>query len=205
MEWLNSISATCKQDCDPKLFELVQASYNSPGRFYHTWDHILVCLQLFQSHQFDDPQSVFLALLFHDAIYVAGRKDNEQQSVRLAEDCLIKHSRISNEKLTKIKRLIMLSAEHQSAEPLNHDQKLMIDIDLSILGTPWPTYKAYAENVKREFCPAVTSEQLYRIGRKTFLKSLIARERIFLSDEFYQQAEHIARENIQKEIAMLSL
>ena len=66
----------------------VEAAYASPPRAYHDFMHVREVL-----HHYADvavgpgwtqPVEVYLAVLYHDAIYQPGRKDNEALSARFA-------------------------------------------------------------------------------------------------------------------------
>lgn len=152
---------------------------------------------------FDEPRAVLLALLFHDAVYVAGRKDNEAKSAELADEVLARNSGLSQQEREEISRMILLTASHHAVGNPSRDAMKMLDIDLSILGTEWPAYQAYAAGVRREFCPAVVSEFKFCIGRLQFLRGVQQQEHIFLTEEMRTRREHTARENISREIGEL--
>ena len=63
----------------------LRGRYAEPQRAYHTWDHITALLGWFdqRASELADPDAVFLAVLFHDAIYDPRRKDNETLSAAL--------------------------------------------------------------------------------------------------------------------------
>jgi predicted metal-dependent HD superfamily phosphohydrolase len=50
---------------------------------------------------------------------------------------------------------------------------------MSILGSAWDHYRAYAEGVRREYCPAVTTAQRFAVGRVAFLRDVLASASIF--------------------------
>lgn len=202
-EWLAAIDSRALAGIESTVFETVRAAYDSPGRFYHSWAHVLACLKQFRQMTFDEPRTVFLALLFHDAVYVAGRKDNEAKSAELAQEVLAKCSDLSAQDHEEISRMILLTARHHAVGNPSHDAMKMLDIDLSILGAQWPLYQAYAAGVRREFCPVVVSEFKFCIGRLQFLRSVHQQPHIFLTEEMRVQAEHAARENIAREIGDL--
>jgi predicted metal-dependent HD superfamily phosphohydrolase len=203
-EWLSHINPTFVEGCAPILFEVVREAYNTPSRFYHTWQHITACLDVFAVRSFDNPRTVLLALLFHDAIYVPGRKDNEAKSAELAEQLIAQYSNVPIEERQKIARLILLTANHHAQNHnLSADEAKLIDIDLSILGAEWSVYERYAQDVRREFCPAVTSEFRFRVGRIAFLKSVLRQPKIFLTSSM-QNHEDPARANMKKELQILA-
>jgi predicted metal-dependent HD superfamily phosphohydrolase len=203
-DWLRGVAPACVEGCDQEVFRIARRSYDSPWRFYHTWSHIAACLAQFAKQKFDNPRTVLLALLYHDAVYVPGSKDNETRSAELAERMLRYRSSVPEIERRAISRMILLTANHHSAaHRLTPDEAKLIDIDLSILGQTWPVYQDYMRGVRREFCPAVTSDFRYRIGRRAFLEGVLRQRRIFVTDEMANRLEATARSNISKEIDLL--
>src|SRR5438477_2725832 len=101
-EWLDKTPPEWWFDCDPQVITIARRLYDTPGRHYHTWSHIVACLEQCLALQFLSPRTVFLALLFHDAIYVAGKADNEHESARVADEALSHHSRIGSDERERI-------------------------------------------------------------------------------------------------------
>ena len=203
-EWLRGIDPACLEGCSPEAFEIARRANDSPGRFYHTWNHIAACLAQFAEQRFDSPRMVFLALLYHDAVYVPGSKDNEARSAELAERALSSHSRLPEAERRGVSHMILLTADHHAPnDKLTSDEAKLIDIDLSILGSAWPEYREYMQGVRREYCPAVTSEFRYRIGRRAFLERVLRQPRIFLTEEMAERLETKARSNISGEMELL--
>ncbi len=202
--WLAGLPPQALADCSPSLWPIVRAAYDSPGRHYHGWSHVLACLDHFKTLHFEQPRAVLLALLFHDAIYVPGRKDNETLSADLALRCLAEHSTVPAPECEQIASWIKATAHHHADPDLSHDGRLFLDIDLAVLGQPWPVYEAYAWGVRQEWCPAVVASQAYATGRYQFLQNLLAESRLYASDEMAQRLERPARENIQREVRLLS-
>ena len=201
--WLGGIEPPALAGIDPALFESVRAAYDSPGRFYHTWGHILTCLGEYRATTFDEPRAVLLALLFHDAVYVAGRKDNEAKSAEFADRTLARLSDVPADERQRVAQMIRFTADHHAAAAASPDARKMLDIDLAVLGADWPSYSAYADGVRREFCPAVTTESMFRIGRSRFLRAVLAQPHVFLTDAARARREPTARENIARELSDL--
>ncbi|MDB5806091.1 MAG: hypothetical protein JWN73_3413 [Betaproteobacteria bacterium] len=185
------------------LVEAARAAYASPGRHYHTWTHIEACLREAGSLAFDDAPVVYAALLFHDAVYVVGAKDNEARSAALAAARLQGNAIFDAARIARVEHLILLTASH-GALPADapDDDKKLIDIDLSILAAPAEVYQRYARDVRREWVPQVVSPEQYARGRAAFLRGMLAAPRIFHSDDFAAR-ETAARGNIGRELAAL--
>ena len=203
-DWLRGIDPACVEGCDEEVLRIARRSYDTPWRFYHAWSHIAACLRQFAQQKFDHPRAVLLALLFHDAVYVPGDKDNEVRSAELAERMLRYRSSVPESERRSVSRMILLTADHHSAaHQLTPDEARLIDIDLGILGQAWPVYQDYMRGVRKEYTPAVTTEFQYRIGRRAFLEKLLRQKRIFMTDETAGRLEVRARFNIDREIDLL--
>ena len=203
-DWLRGVDPACFEGCDKEVFRIARRSYDSPWRFYHAWSHIAACLAQFAEQKFDNPRAVLLALLYHDAVYVPGDKENETRSAELAERMLRYRSSVPESERQSVSRMIMLTADHHSAaHRLTPDEARLIDIDLGILGQAWPVYQDYMRGVRKEYTPAVTTEFQYRIGRRAFLEKLLRQKRIFMTDETAGRLEVRARFNIDREIDLL--
>jgi len=203
-DWLRGVNPAYIEGCDQEVFRIARRSYDSPWRFYHAWSHIAACLAQFREQKFDSPRAVLLALLYHDAVYVPGSKDNEIRSAELAERMLRYRSSVPESERRSISRMILLTADHHSADHrLTPDEAKLIDIDLGILGQAWPVYQEYMHGVRREYCPAVTTDFQFRIGRRAFLEKVLRQRRIFMTDGTANRLEVRARFNIGREIDLL--
>ena len=172
-------------------------AYLEPHRAYHTLDHIKACLRHLDDTRSlaTNPASIELALWFHDAIYKPYSKTNEEDSAVWAKTFLEEQG--APEKLTDdVYSLIMMTQDHIAAEA--PDAQLMLDIDLSILGTPESVYNHFEKGVRYEYKRIPLF--LYRKKRKKILQSFIDRPRIYRTDYFYKKFENQARENLGKAI-----
>ena len=198
--YLQGLPALAWQGCDAELFRVVRQAYDSPGRVYHAWSHIEMCLREFNQVHFDDPRTVLMALLFHDAVYVVGDSQNELRSAELAAQSLQRHSNLTASERDRVSQLIMLTAHHHQPTVLDGDAAAFIDIDLAVLGSDWATYQAYALGVAREFCPSVVPRALFRTGRRRFLQGLLSQPFVFLTPNQRERCEAAARGNVQREM-----
>ena len=113
-------------------WEIVKA-YREPYRRYHSLLHLQECLiylwtvRLLCSH----PLEVAIALWFHDAIYDPRRDDNEEKSAQWAEQATQTYG-MSQTVSQRIQSLV-LATKHRE-QPQDLDAKILVDIDLSILG-----------------------------------------------------------------------
>lgn len=201
---MNLLPEALRDAFGPALLQSARAAYDSPGRHYHTWAHIDACLRHAAPLRLDDPFTVYAALLFHDAVYVAGAKDNEARSAQLAAAQLRAHGAVTEAQVARVEHLILLTASH-GALPAHapRDDQLLIDIDLAILAAPAPVYAIYAAQVREEWVPGVVTAAQYASGRAHFLRGMLAAPRLFHSHEF-AAGEPAARENIRAELMGLA-
>ena len=202
--WVSSLPSDWKEGCSQALFAAAYDCHQSPGRFYHQWNHVVDCVEKLRTFPSYSGRSVFLALLFHDAVYVPGNSDNEERSAELASHLLRQHSSIHETEIAQITRFIRATKHHKVASgDGSRDLQATLDIDMSILGAPPEAYRAYAEGVRQEYCPAVTSEAKFAAGRTAFLSNVLAQRTIFHTGEGIARWESKARENIAKELDAL--
>ncbi|MCO8161270.1 hypothetical protein NJC38_03765 [Pseudomonas sp. 21LCFQ010] len=177
-------------------FEHLQRLYAGPARHYHSAAHIDAMLQTFDTlrDHAQAPELLELAIWYHDAIYDPSRQDNESRSAELASQVL-KASGLGTQVQT-VHELIMATDHRQPAT--SADQRLLVDIDLSILAATPSEYSAYAKAVRLEY--GCFPDALYVPGRVAVLKKFLQRPVIFTSPAGQARWEARARENIQAEI-----
>ena len=177
------------------------ARYAEPWRAYHVLAHIEHCLREFDRMRrlAEDRDAVQAAIWFHDAVYVPGAPDNEEESAALA-DALLEAGGVELARRRRIAELI-LATSHQSP-PGSPDARLLTDIDLAILGAPPVEYDAYAAAIRREF--AALAEAEFAAGRAAFIRGALSRPRIYSTDEYHECLEAAARSNLVRELAALA-
>jgi predicted metal-dependent HD superfamily phosphohydrolase len=182
------------------IFDKLNTLHSEPHRHYHNARHITECLAEFQTakHLAPEPDLLELALWLHDAIYDPHRHDNEDQSAALTrelfEPILPVHS------LDQIAHLIV-ATKHlaPAAEP---DSKLIVDIDLSILGKDPKRFDEYEQQIRAEY--SFVPDALFRQKRAEILNAFLARTRIYQTTHFHDRCEKQARANLARSIARLS-
>jgi predicted metal-dependent HD superfamily phosphohydrolase len=193
------LSAPLPAELEPWLRE----HYAKPPRAYHNFEHVLEVLEHFQRvPDWQDRDAVAIAILFHDAIYVPGRSDNEEESAKLATRWIGWSPFSSAAK--RVAELVRLTARHGSisADEVDHDAALFLDCDMAILGAAPDAFDGYERAIAEEY--AAVPQDLYRRGRARFLEKLLARERIYLSPFFVAEREAQARENLNRVLAGLT-
>jgi predicted metal-dependent HD superfamily phosphohydrolase len=182
-------------------FARLSEAYASPGRVYHTLEHVRQVLATLaplrdQARTFAELQ---LAAWFHDAVYDSQAKDNEERSADLAANVLGELGG-SAELIAEVRRLILLTRTHDPAET-DTDGCLLVDADLAILGAAPDEYAKYAAAIRQEY--AWVPEEAYRSGRRAVLESFLRRPRIFRTMALGKLEEQ-ARRNVAAEAQSLS-
>lgn len=184
-----------ESDCRHVVWQALVSAYSEPHRHYHTLVHIKAVVGHAERlrERLRDPDTVLLALYFHDVVYDAARQDNETRSADMMRELLPDID-------TKRAGAMIEATKHHTATS-DPDTNLLLDIDMSILGADWAAYRAYAEGVYREYLP-IYGHDAYAAGRAAlFLQPTLARDAIFLTPEFAGR-ETVARDNLHREIAL---
>lgn len=189
-------------------WQALRACYAAPPRAYHDWRHVQAVLghyaDVAERLGWDHPREAWLALLYHDAVYEAGRTDNEARSAGLARRDIARWLPHAGLDAGRVARLIELTARHGQLGPgaVGRDEALLLDCDMAILAAPVPVYDAYERAIAEEYRPRVDAVR-YRDGRARFLRGLLAAPRIFLSDDFHARCDAPARANLARALARL--
>ena len=179
-----------------------RAAYSEPHRHYHDQRHLDECLaQLDNVHGLGERDRRLLrwAILWHDAVYQPGLRNNELQSAELALSDLAGCG-VPEEESAEVARLILLTERHR-ADPDDRLGALMVSIDLAILGSDPDRYREYAADVRHEY--AHVPEPLWRTGRALVLKRMLETDPLFPDSDFHDRLEARARRNMEDELKAL--
>jgi predicted metal-dependent HD superfamily phosphohydrolase len=188
----------------------VLSSYDEKSRFYHSTAHLqdvlaklnwargemknntpeLLAIPEAERAKFFDV--IELALWYHDVVYDAKAKDNEAQSRNL----FLTHARQAglDENIQKeVAHLIDITAHHKEAKTLA--EKIMTDCDLAVFGADAKTFKAYDDNIRREY--AHVPAAVYGPVRRSVLKGFLDQKEIFKTPAFRKAFEKQAQDNLK--------
>ena len=179
--------------------ELVRR-YTAAERYYHTLSHIEAVIAGLNEVRslIRDWDTVLFAVYYHDIIYNATAADNEQQSAALAAKRLAALG-YPEDGIALCIAMILATKEHRKSEDVDTD--FVTDADLSILGQRPDIYKQYTENIRKEY--AMFPALLYKAGRKSVLRNLLAMDRVYKTAHFYHKYEAQARQNLEQELLQL--
>jgi len=182
-------------------FEVLCALYSEPERVYHNLAHIEFCLTQLETVRSlaTYPTTIEAAIWFHDVFYDSRRNDNEEASAAWAR-LVLTEAGINAEEIDRVCALILITKH--DAPPIDNDAKLLVDIDLAILGRPTAEFDRYEAAIRQEY--AWVPDAQFRAGRSKILRMFLDREQIYHTAPFYTGYEQPARENLQRSLAQLS-
>ncbi|HVG38355.1 MAG TPA: hypothetical protein VM870_03645 [Pyrinomonadaceae bacterium] len=198
--WRNLWQALRAPEIPEKTLADLITAYSSPGRFYHNLKHVEDCLRIFDlckdfaAH----PEAVELAIWFHDAVYDSRSGDNEQKSADWAR-LVIKRAGLDEALAEKVWRLIL--ATRHNEEAVDEDARVLVDVDLSILGREGEVFWEYEHNIRREY--AWVPDFLFKRKRAEILRNFLEREHIYQLELCRRKFESTARQNIGEALAKL--
>ncbi len=181
-------------------FTALVTCYAEPHRHYHTAQHIVECLSHFDNARAlcEHAAAVELALWFHDAIYEPRAKDNEDQSAQWALR-VMRGAGLRDEALARVRALIMATCH--DAMPDTQDAKVLVDIDLSILGADAVRFDEYETQVRAEY--RWVPDFVFRPKRRAVMEGFLARPALYCTEWFQNLLEKKARENLARSLSKL--
>ena len=205
-DWLRQIEPTISSEQILTPWRRLVSRYSEAHRHYHTLTHLERMFADFDivMNQLYSPSLVALAIFYHDIIYDPKQSDNEAHSAEFMQTELRFY--LQPKQIAQIKSLIMMTASHKLVEIggiRESDSAYFLDLDLSILGSTWDEYQQYAKAVRLEY--RHVAEDDYQQGRVSILQSLLAHNRLYLSDDYFERLESVARDNIYHELELLAV
>ncbi len=199
--WLSLWQRIIAQGDPDKVYNDLVVRYSEPHRVYHTLEHIKYCLNELEQarHLAVNLNAVEWALWYHDAIYDTRAKDNEDRSAKFAMK-VAKDALLPDNFGQSAANLIM--ATKHSGTPTDSDAKLLVDIDLSILGQPEEKFDEYERQIREEYKWA--SENTFIAERSAVLRLFLGRQVIYSTRFFRDKYETRSRQNIVRSLKKLS-
>lgn len=184
-----------------KLWADVEKQYSRAKRHYHTLQHLEQLYRQLETckTQITDWDTVLFSLFYHDIIYKATAKDNEEKSA-LAAIKALQEINYPKEKIRLCGEQIIATKSHNIST--DNDTNLFTDADLSILGSDRNIYMEYSQNVRKEY--AIYPDFMYNPGRKKVVQHFLDMEYIFKTKHFKELFEKQARKNLMQELTRLS-
>ncbi|MDR4951324.1 hypothetical protein REB14_03870 [Chryseobacterium sp. ES2] len=182
------------------LWKEIETKYSEKGRYYHNLLHLENMLNELEyvKSNISDVTAISFSVFYHDIIYDASSKSNEEKSAAKAEKRLTE-LHINQDKISLISAQILATKSHQRSD--DEDTNYLLDADLSVLGKDFKTYSEYTQNIRKEY--SIYPDFLYKPGRKKVLKHFLELESIFKTEYFKEKYEVQAKENIAAELQLL--
>lgn len=174
-------------------------------RHYHSPVHILSMFQFAEDIQLTHFQQ--FAIWFHDAIYYTDSPKgvNEEASCHFMRAMLSPF--LDSHALFQIASIITATAEHMSVEPMLEESALVCDLDLCVFSWPDWAFNAATAALESEYDIPVpsdyfppTASQVFKAGRKDFLKKLLGRGFVYRTELFRDRFEKRAVNRIERAI-----
>lgn len=171
------------------------------GRAYHNLNHLeemLGHLPSLSTSTAPATEPIFgIALVYHDIVYRAGRKDNEARSADQAVAFLQKVG-VEEDDQARCKKLIMATKTHQAK---TEEEALLVDLDLAVLARKPEDYDEYTLAIRKEF--SLFPNFLYQPGRKKALLHFLDKPHIYHGAIARSKWEAAARVNLERELSRL--
>jgi predicted metal-dependent HD superfamily phosphohydrolase len=184
-----------------RAFESLCKHYAEPGRAYHNLVHIDECLAELDAarHLAFSSGAVELAIWFHDAVYDPRKSDNEERSVYLMEAATAA-ANLPVEFRAAVKSLVLATKHSQTPEET--DQRLIVDIDLAILGKDELKFDQYEDQIRAEY--SWVPLNIFAEKRAAILAAFLRRAAIYSHQCFRERYEAPARKNLERSIEKLN-
>lgn len=120
----------------------IEKSYSQKSRKYHNLSHLENMILELENvkKEISDYNVMLFSVFYHDIIYKATAKDNEEKSAEIAKTRLEKLN-ISDDRISKIYNQILATKSHKRSD--DSDTNFLLDADLAILGKDWKVYEIY--------------------------------------------------------------
>lgn len=189
-----------------QLWSELQSAYKERERRFHSAAHLEQMFGTLKevSSSVDDWDTLAFAVFYHDLVYdvvqYVTENDNEDKSADAAAEVL-QRINYPAQKIERCKTHILATKHHQPST--DSDTNFITDADLSILGQPWEVYKIYMNNIRKEY--EVYPDSIYYAGRTSVLKAFLRTRPLFKTEHFQRLYEEAARENMTRELEIISL
>ena len=183
------------------LWSEIERAYSHQKRFYHNFTHlenIIASLDQVKS-QINNWDTILFSVFYHDIVYNPIKKNNEEVSAVLAVKRLTAFG-VDDKIIDGCRVQILATKSHQFCN--DADVNIFTDADLAIIGSDWDTYNIYLANIRKEY--NVFPDIICKPGRKKVLTHFLSMKRIYKTNYFFEKLEKKAKENLTKELELLS-
>ena len=204
-KWKQLTAFSRKEDLKTQLWNEIVEYYSEPYRFYHTLDHVAALFEWSEKYiaQLENPAVVGFAILYHDINYDTFKDNNEEESALIAREHLQKLN-VKASVIKSVEEFILATKQHTLPEGavMAKDLSFFLDFDLAILGSGWDDYEMYSQQIRKEY--RQYPDAVYNPGRKHALEKLGEKDFLYFTDGVKDLLEEPARNNLFREIQLLS-
>ncbi|MEF9477381.1 hypothetical protein OWR28_06270 [Chryseobacterium sp. 1B4] len=176
------------------LWNEIETRYSEKSRYYHNLLHLE---NMFR--ELDDVKgnisgftAISFSVFYHDIIYDATSKSNEEKSAAAAEKRLTE-LHVNKDDISVISEQIIATKSHQLS--VHNDTNYLLDADLSVLGKDFKTYMEYTRNIRKEY--SVYPDFLYKPGRKKSL-NIFLNLKVSLKQNILRKSMRLRQKRILK-------
>jgi len=196
------------------VIERLTESYKTPvygdvPRSYHTFKHVLDCIQALIEHRDhlglseDGFDALVVALAYHDVVYDTGNTSaidtNEYLSAEFAKHELIALD-LDDGFIDKV-HLLIRQTDHKDLLHPDYLCSVIRDIDLCGMAADYKVFAERSTQVRNEYAQYDT--EAFAKGRIEFMEKLIADNRLFYTDYFSKLLTEKAVDNIKRHLEEL--
>lgn len=186
--------------CPTDLLTELEARHGEPQRHYHTWRHVLACFAARDALGAPPSAAVDLAILFHDSVYEPLAHDSEERSAALLSEKAREHGL---DAVAVARALPIIAAtKHGDASVEDPETAVMLDADLSILGSDAATFATYETNVRKEY--SAVDDAAWTAGRERILRMFLERPVLYATARGRALWDAPARANLAASIRALT-
>ncbi|ENV34065.1 HD domain-containing protein [Acinetobacter gerneri] len=193
--WLNfAYSLGLNSEKTHHILQTLIHAYSQPQRFYHTYQHIVECLELYEmvKDHIEDKRTFQIAIWFHDFIYQPQAQDNEEQSAIQMQNLCAEF--LSEIELEKAYSWIIATKQHKAST--QQDLNYLLDIDLAILAADATRFVEYEQQIQQEY--AWVEPEIYHVKRAEVLQHFYTMQPLYQTAYFREKLEQKAKSNLAK-------
>lgn len=184
-----------------KLWTEVSKNYAEKSRHYHNLLHIK---NLFEEigqvkQHIKKFEIISFSIFYHDVIYNATSKSNEEKSADYAVKRLTDLDLNTSDSEVICSQILATKSHKKSNDT---DTNYLLDADLSILGKNSEIYNQYIQQIRKEY--SIYPDFVYKPGRKKVLQHFLNLENIYKTEFFREKYEATARKNMMDELKNLN-
>lgn len=172
------------------IFKIFNIQLNLHYKSYHNAKHVMYMRNFAESNYIKLSKPLKLAIWAHDLFYVPKLNINEEVSTYILYDIFKYH--LDFQDIQKTNKLILVTKQFLKSDEelgnLSDDEKLIMDLDLSILTDN-------LQNVISANLSLISEGSQTNEGSLKFFQTLLNREFIYRSEFFRSNFEKIAKEN----------